>query len=58
MEEAGVAVQDVNVVQPPALHHIHRPGRRACIIRPQDYSMSDAVAIMTGAMQPPVETVH
>ncbi|MFN3615349.1 MAG: ATP-binding cassette domain-containing protein [Rubrimonas sp.] len=35
--------------------HIHRLGRRACVIRPQDYSMSDAVAIMTGAMTPPQE---
>jgi len=33
--------------------HIHRLGRRACVIKPQDYSMSDAVAIMTGASQPP-----
>lgn len=33
--------------------HIHRLGRRACVIRPKDYSMSDAVAIMTGAKEPP-----
>jgi fructose transport system ATP-binding protein len=33
--------------------HIHRLGRRACVIRPGDYTMSDAVAIMTGAMEPP-----
>jgi fructose transport system ATP-binding protein len=33
--------------------HIHRLGRRACVIKPSEYSMSDAVAIMTGAMQPP-----
>jgi len=33
--------------------HIHRLGRRACVIRPKDFSMSDAVAIMTGAMEPP-----
>ncbi|CTQ53659.1 Ribose import ATP-binding protein RbsA [Roseibium album] len=33
--------------------HIHRLGRRACVIKPSDYSMSDAVAIMTGAMDPP-----
>jgi fructose transport system ATP-binding protein len=33
--------------------HIHRLGRRATVIRPQDYSMSDAVAIMTGAMKVP-----
>jgi fructose transport system ATP-binding protein len=35
--------------------HIHRLGRRACIIRPKDHTMSDAVAIMTGAMKPPEE---
>ncbi len=33
--------------------HIHRLGRRACVINPSDFSMSDAVAIMTGAMEPP-----
>ena len=29
--------------------HIHRLGRRLCVIDPQDYSMADAVAFMTGA---------
>ncbi len=33
--------------------HIHRLGRRACVIRPDDFSMADAVAIMTGALEPP-----
>jgi fructose transport system ATP-binding protein len=33
--------------------HIHRLGRRIAVINPRDYTMSDAVAIMTGAMQPP-----
>jgi fructose transport system ATP-binding protein len=33
--------------------HIHRLGSRACVIKPTDYSMSDAVAIMTGAMKAP-----
>lgn len=33
--------------------HIHRLGRRIAVIKPSDYSMSDAVAIMTGAMAPP-----
>ncbi len=33
--------------------HIHRLGRRLAVIRPQDFSMSDAVAMMTGAMEPP-----
>ncbi len=32
--------------------HIHRLGRRIAVINPAEYSMSDAVAIMTGAMQP------
>ena len=32
--------------------HIHRLGRRLCVIKPQDYSMSDAVAFMTGALPP------
>jgi fructose transport system ATP-binding protein len=33
--------------------HIHRLGRRIAVIDPKRFSMSDAVAIMTGAMQPP-----
>jgi fructose transport system ATP-binding protein len=33
--------------------HIHRLGRRIAVINPKDFSMSDAVAIMTGAMKPP-----
>jgi fructose transport system ATP-binding protein len=33
--------------------HIHRLGKRIAVINPKDYTMSDAVAIMTGAMQPP-----
>ena len=36
--------------------HIHRLGKRIAVINPKDFSMSDAVAIMTGAMAPP-ETV-
>lgn len=36
--------------------HIHRLGRRIAVINPKDYTMSDAVAIMTGAMQPPTGT--
>jgi fructose transport system ATP-binding protein len=35
--------------------HIHRLGKRIAIINPKQFSMSDAVAIMTGAMKPPVE---
>jgi fructose transport system ATP-binding protein len=33
--------------------HIHRLGRRIAVIDPKEYSMSDAVALMTGAMRPP-----
>jgi fructose transport system ATP-binding protein len=33
--------------------HIHRLGTRACVVRPTEYSMSDAVAIMTGATKAP-----
>ena len=32
--------------------HIHRLGRRLCIIDPKQHSMSDAVAFMTGARVP------
>ena len=38
--------------------HIHRLGRRIAVIHPKAFSMSDAVAIMTGAMKPPGETVN
>tara|TARA_B110000967_G_scaffold84824_1_gene87398 strand:+ start:246 stop:1043 length:798 start_codon:yes stop_codon:yes gene_type:complete len=37
--------------------HIHRLGRRLCTIDPKTISMSDAVALMTGAMEPPIEAV-
>lgn len=33
--------------------HIHRLGRRLCVIDPKAYTMSDAVALMTGAKAPP-----
>ena len=33
--------------------HIHRLGKRLCVINPRDYTMSDAVAFMTGAKVPP-----
>ena len=32
--------------------HIHRLGRRLCVIDPKKASMNDAVALMTGAKQP------
>jgi fructose transport system ATP-binding protein len=32
--------------------HIHRLRRRLCVVDPKSISMSDAVALMTGAMQP------
>ena len=37
--------------------HVHRLGRRLCVINPRDYAMSDAVAFMTGAQEPPADTV-
>jgi fructose transport system ATP-binding protein len=35
--------------------HVHRLGRRLCVVDPKDYTMSDAVAFMTGAKEPPRE---
>ena len=35
--------------------HIHRLGKRIAVIDPKRFSMSDAVAIMTGAMAPPAD---
>ena len=35
--------------------HIHRLGKRLCVINPKDFTMSDAVAFMTGAKTPPPE---
>ena len=37
--------------------HVHRLGKRLCVVNPKDYTMSDAVAFMTGAKEPPAETV-
>ncbi|MCF3638966.1 ATP-binding cassette domain-containing protein [Rhizobium sp. TRM95111] len=37
--------------------HIHRLGRRLAVINPKDYTMSDAVAFMTGAKEAPREAV-
>lgn len=38
--------------------HIHRLGKRLCVIDPKEYSMSDAVAFMTGAKVPPKELLE
>ncbi|MEL7467281.1 MAG: ATP-binding cassette domain-containing protein [Pseudomonadota bacterium] len=35
--------------------HVHRLGKRLCVIRPEDYEMADAVAFMTGAKEPPAD---
>ncbi len=35
--------------------HVHRLGRRHCVIDPKEHSMADAVAFMTGAKDPPAE---
>lgn len=32
--------------------HVHRLGKRLCVIDPKTHSMSDAVAYMTGALEP------
>ena len=37
--------------------HVHRLGRRLCVVNPKDYTMSDAVAFMTGAKEPPAEAM-
>ncbi|SDZ17515.1 mannose ABC transporter ATP-binding protein /fructose ABC transporter ATP-binding protein /ribose ABC transporter ATP-binding protein [Jannaschia faecimaris] len=34
--------------------HVHRLGKRLCVIDPKDYTMSDAVAFMTGAKDAPL----
>ena len=31
--------------------HVHRMGKRTAVVRPNDYSMADVVAIMTGALE-------
>ncbi len=35
--------------------HIHRLGKRLCVLNPKEHSMADAVAFMTGAKAPPEE---
>lgn len=37
--------------------HIHRLGRRLAVVDPKQISMSDAVALMTGAMKPPEDAL-
>ncbi|MFT6076804.1 MAG: fructose transport system ATP-binding protein [Yoonia sp.] len=37
--------------------HVHRLGKRLCVIDPKDYTMSDAVAFMTGAKEAPQQSV-
>ncbi|WP_422372751.1 ATP-binding cassette domain-containing protein [Hoeflea sp.] len=37
--------------------HVHRLGKRLCVINPKDYTMSDAVAFMTGAKEPPEDQI-
>jgi fructose transport system ATP-binding protein len=34
--------------------HINRLGRRLCVVDPRETSMADAVALMTGAKEPPI----
>jgi len=37
--------------------HVHRLGKRLCVIDPKTHTMNDAVAYMTGAKEPPGEPV-
>ncbi|WP_429811132.1 ATP-binding cassette domain-containing protein [Ensifer sp. B1-9] len=37
--------------------HVHRLGKRLCVINPKEHTMSDAVAFMTGAKEPPREAL-
>jgi fructose transport system ATP-binding protein len=37
--------------------HIHRLGKRLCVINPKEHTMADAVAFMTGAKTPPPEAM-
>ena len=37
--------------------HIHRLGKRLCVINPKEHTMADAVAFMTGAKAPPPEAM-
>jgi fructose transport system ATP-binding protein len=37
--------------------HVHRLGKRLCVVKPDDVTMSDAVAFMTGAKKPPEDAV-
>jgi len=41
-----------NVFQIADRIHIHRLGRRAAVVKPDSTSMSDVVAVMTGALEP------
>jgi fructose transport system ATP-binding protein len=36
--------------------HVHRLGRRLAVIDPKNHTMSDAVAMMTGALPPPEQS--
>jgi fructose transport system ATP-binding protein len=35
--------------------HIHHKGKRLTVIDPKKYTMSEAVALMTGALEAPAE---
>lgn len=38
--------------------HIHRLGKRLCVVKPQNCSMPDAVGLMTGALTPDEQGAH
>jgi fructose transport system ATP-binding protein len=44
-----------NVFQVADRIHVQRLGRRAAVVSPATINVTDAVAIMTGALQVPVE---
>jgi len=37
--------------------HVHRLGKRLCVMKPKDFTMNDAVSFMTGAAEPPADIV-
>ncbi len=36
---------------------VHRLGKRLCVVDPNNYTLSDAVAFKTGANEPPADTI-
>ena len=60
IKERGLAVVLISHNMPHVFEvadriHIHRLGRRLCVVRPEEHSMENAVAFMTGAKSPPTD---